>query len=69
MPTGDEDYGTKYRDEKLLERDTRANQWNTLLFQHLLDTTRYGMGVLECCWTKKLRIYVPAEPVVQRLPG
>jgi hypothetical protein len=35
LPTGDEDYGTKYRDsEKILDRDTRANAWNTLLFQH-----------------------------------
>jgi hypothetical protein len=71
VPTGDEDYGTKYRDcEMLLERDTKANQWNSLLFQHLLDTARYGMGVLECCWTKKLsRIYVPAEPTVINVAG
>jgi hypothetical protein len=71
MPTGDEDYGTKLRDsEKLLERDTRANQWNTLLFQHLLDTSRFGTGVLECCWTRKMsRIYVPEEPVVATIAG
>ena len=70
-PTGDEDYGTKYRDsERLLERDTRANQWNSLLFQHLLDTSRYGTGVLECCWTRKLsRIYVPQEPTVINVAG
>jgi hypothetical protein len=71
LPTGDEDYGTKYRDsEKVLERDTRANQWNMLLFQHLLDTARFGMGVLECSWTRKLsRIYVPSEPTVINIAG
>jgi hypothetical protein len=66
LPTGEEDFGTKYRDsEMLLERDVRANQWNALLFQHLLDTSRFGTGVLEGCWTRKLaRIYVPQEPTV-----
>ena len=71
LPTGDEDYGTKHRDmEKVLERDTRANQWNAMLFQHLLDTSRFGTGVLECCWTRKMtRIYVPEEPVVATIAG
>ena len=71
LPTGDEDYGTKHRDmEKVLERDTRANQWNAMLFQHLLDTARFGTGVLECCWTRKMtRIYVPEEPVVATIAG
>src|SRR5580765_1479053 len=71
IPTGDEDYGTKIRDlEKVLERDTRANAWNAMLFQHLLDTSRFGTGVLECCWTRKMsRIYVPQQPVVQTLGG
>jgi hypothetical protein len=71
LPTGDEDYGTKHRDlEKVLERDTRANSWNSMLFQHLLDTSRFGTGVLECSWTRKVsRIYVPQTPVVQTLGG
>jgi hypothetical protein len=71
IPTGDEDYGSKHRDmEKVLERDTRANQWNAMLFQHLLDTSRFGTGVLECCWTRKMtRIYVPEEPVVATIAG
>src|SRR4029077_189723 len=67
----DEDYGTKYRDsEQILERDTRANQWNMLLFQHLLDTARFGMGVTECSWTRKLsRVYVPSEPTMINVAG
>ena len=71
IPTGDEDYGSKHRDmERVLERDTRANQWNAMLFQHLLDTSRFGTGVLECCWTRKMtRIYVPEEPVVATIAG
>jgi len=71
VPTGDEDYGTKYKDsELLLERDVRANSWNSVLFQHLLDTARYGMGVLECSWTKKItRVYVPNEPTMVTVGG
>jgi hypothetical protein len=71
VPTGDEDYGTKYKDsEALLENNTRANQWNSMLFQHLLDTARYGTAVLECSWTRKMsRIYVPNEPVVATFSG
>ena len=71
LPQGDEDYGTKYGDsEKLLERDVRQNSWNSLLFQHILDTARYGMGVLECSWTRKLsRIFVPQEPAVINIGG
>jgi hypothetical protein len=71
VPTGDEDYGTKYKDsEKLLERDVRANSWNSILFQHLLDTSRYGMGVLECSWTRKIaRVYVPQEPTLVTVGG
>src|SRR5258705_13763293 len=41
-----------------------------LLFQHLLDTARFGMGVLECSWTRKLsRIYVPTQPTVINIAG
>jgi hypothetical protein len=71
LPTGDEDYGTKMKDiEKVMERDCRANSWNALLFQHLLDTARFGTGVLECCWTRKMsRIYVPSEPTVATIAG
>ena len=71
LPTGDEDYGTKQRDiEKVLDRDTRANSWNAMLFQHLLDTSRFGTGILECCWTREMsRIYVPGENVVATVAG
>ncbi len=66
VPTGDEDYGTKQQDcETMLERDLRHNRWSYLLFQHLLDVGRFGPGVLECSWTRKLsRAYVSPEPTV-----
>ena len=48
LPTGDEDYGTKHRDmEKVLESDTRANQWNAMLFSTCW--TRAGLG--RGCWS------------------
>lgn len=54
IPGGDEDYGKKHMDsEKLLDRDLRRNEWNSKLYQHLLDVGRFGLGVLETCWTKQ----------------
>ena len=62
--TGDEDAGQKQRDvEKVLSRDLRRNSFNTILFQHLLDTARFGPSPLECSWTRKTtRAYVTPEP-------
>lgn len=70
-PTGDEDYGTKNKDcEKILERDLRHNSWNTLLYQHLLDIGRFGPGIIDCSWTRKIaHIEVPGTPVVTNLNG
>jgi len=52
LPTGDEDYGTKQQDcETILERELRQNQFNTLLFQHLLDIGRFGPAIIDCGWT------------------
>lgn len=71
LPSGDEDYGQKEQDcENIIERDLRHNRWQTLLFQHLLDVGRFGPGILECSWTRKLtRAYVTPEPVVQNYNG
>jgi hypothetical protein len=67
VPTGDEDYGKKWRDcEKILERDVRYNMFNQLLFQGLLDLTRFGPSITEVCWTRKItRAYVEPAPQVQ----
>lgn len=64
--TGNEDQGTKKKDcENMLERDLRRNQWNTMLFQHLLDVSRFGLGIIECSWTKETsRIFVTPEPTM-----
>ena len=69
-PTGDEDFGRKQSDsEALLDRDLRHNEWNTKLFQHLLDIARFGTGILETSWTeKKARVKVQADPTKMILP-
>lgn len=66
IPSGQEDYGQKEQDiEKILERDLRRNQWNKLLFQHLLDVGRFGPAILETGWTRQTaRLYVPTAPQV-----
>lgn len=66
MPSGEEDYGEKEQDiERILERDLRHNQWNKLLFQHLLDVGRFGPSIIETGWTRKItRAYVESKPMV-----
>lgn len=65
-PTGGEDYDQKREDCELsLERDLNHNEFNTKLFQHLLDTARFGLGVLETSWSlEETRAFVvpPAQP-------
>ena len=70
-PTGDEDYGYKQKDcELILERDLRHNKWNTVLFQHLLDIGRFGPGVLECAWTRKIsHAYIESAPTMVTYQG
>ncbi len=64
QPTGNEDRGTKQSDsEALLERDLRYNEWNTKLYQFLLDIPRFGLGILETSWTKDVtNAYIVPEP-------
>lgn len=64
VPTGDEDYGTKQKDcELMLERDLRQNEFNSTLFQLILDIGRFGPGIMENCWTRDIvHAYVPAGP-------
>lgn len=65
VATGAEDYGEKKEDcELLLERDLRTNEWNTKLFQHLLDIARFGTGILETTWREdSVRAFVtPIAP-------
>lgn len=70
-PSGNEDYGQKEQDcEKIMERDLRRNQWNGLLFQHLLDISRFGPAIMESSWTKKMsRVHVTPEPSVAVING
>lgn len=70
-PTGPEDRSTKREDQELvLENNWKYNKGNMLLFQHLLDIPRYGLGVIECGWTRKVsRIHAPLTPVEFSLNG
>lgn len=64
-PTGAEDYDQKKDDcELALERDLSHNEFNTKVFQHLLDTARFGLGVLETSWSlEEVRAFVVPPPV------
>lgn len=64
VPTGMEDYSEKREDcETLLERDLRTSEWNTKLFQHLLDIARFGHGILETTWTENYaRVFIVPPP-------
>lgn len=50
VATGAEDHGYINDIEEILERDLRRNFWNQLLFQSLLDTTRFGVGIVKSWW-------------------
>ncbi len=70
-PTGDEDFGTKKWDSELtLEFQLRKNEWNAKLFQHLLDTGRFGEGILEVSWTKEMmRAWIARETEAPEVNG
>ncbi len=71
-PSGPEDAGTKRSDcETILQRDLRHNQWNSILFQHLLDISKFGLGIIESSWTRKIsRVYAaPAPAMVPSIAG
>lgn len=69
--TGDEDYGTKQADsETLLEGDLQYNEFDTKLFQFLLDIGRFGHGILEDSWTEeKVNAWIVPEPTTATVNG
>lgn len=70
LPTGGEDHGTKQSDiESILEYDLRASNWAGVLFQKLLDTSRFGLGVTECSWTRKIIRANVEGPVLTNFDG
>lgn len=70
-PTGDEDYGTKERDSSLvLQRDVKHNQWNTRVFQHLLDVAKFGVGIKEVGWKEeKTSAFITPDPLILNVNG
>lgn len=70
-PNGVNNYAKKDQDcETIIQRDLQHNQWNRLLFQHLLDVSRFGPAIIECGWTRRTsNIWVAPEPQVITYQG
>lgn len=70
-PTAPSAYGELQEDiETILDRDMRQNLQNQLLHQNLLDIGRFGPGIMECSWTRKVSsIYVPQTPTMATVSG
>ncbi len=61
--TGGEDYDIVNDSEELLERDLRRNGWDSMLYQLLLDTSRFGLGVVKHWWSvEKQKAPVSIDP-------
>ena len=61
--TGGEDVKLINDIEECLERDLRRNFFLKILFQSLLDTTRFGIGIVKSWWTVETQyVVVPATP-------
>lgn len=63
LATGPEDETYKDISERLVQRDLNHNNWDTILYNSLLDNARMGLGVVKSYWKKDL-VDVPAV-----LPG
>lgn len=50
VATGSEDDAAVADAEEILDRDLRRNFWPSKLYQLLLDTTRFGLGIVKHWW-------------------
>jgi len=69
--TGDEDFDLKELIEKGLARDLRQNQWNSKLYQFLLDLARFTIAPLKHWWTidtQRVDVTMP-ESITETLLG
>jgi hypothetical protein len=55
-PTGAEDHELQDVIEVLLEKDVRENHFLTLLYQWLLDVSRFGVGIWKSGWKEKTTV-------------
>lgn len=69
--TGADDFGKKLQDcETLLQYNAVRNKFNVVLFQFLLDVARFGLGVIECMWTREIaKVRVSNLPSVAVIDG
>lgn len=63
-PTGSEDFKKRPDMEKVLEADIQRNLWPYILFQFLLDVGRFGLGVMETCWTQEYAYFLPSQVAI-----
>lgn len=65
-PTGSEDVASAKIAEALLERDLQYNDFTALLYQYLLDISRFGVGVIKHTWVEeKESVWVKESRPVQ----
>jgi len=58
-PTGDEDHPLRNSSELTLERDLRRQRWPTVLYQLLLDISRFGIAITKTHWEKET-VFTPS---------
>ena len=67
VPSGDEDFKIRDACQDVLARDLRKNKWPGILYQCLLDTGRFGLGVIETNWVEHYQyvsVKKQGEPVM-----
>jgi hypothetical protein len=70
IPTGSEDHEIRNLVELVVERDLRHNNWPTLLFQFLLNVSKYGVGIFKHTWTEEYQhVKVTTEQTATMVDG
>ena len=62
-PNNDDDFKIRDDIEKFLKRDLARNNWSALLYQFLLDASRFNLGIIKSRWDEKYQ-YVATEQLV-----
>ncbi len=62
-PTGDEDFSIRDAAELTLQRDLNKNVFTTVLYQSLLDLSRFGLCAIKSYWEKQTQWVQTSAPV------
>lgn len=63
--TGEEDHRSAKLGEALLDHNLEYNNWTRLLYQYLLDTSRFSIGVIKHSWEKETELVWTKQEVEQ----